>query len=171
MKKSPRAGFTLLELLAAVALTGMVVAGSGWFVRTASERSLRAAEHLRQSSATEALFDSIGRDLLLGDATLPTSVASKAEVTSGTLAVVTRATTSAVGAVVHEYSFRAATGEVLCCERAANRDGGHAAVAARKPVLGGVRNWDASFDSRSRVLTVTLAMQDGGELGRCWRVP
>jgi prepilin-type N-terminal cleavage/methylation domain-containing protein len=167
------AGFTLLELLAAVALMGMVVAGSGWFVRTASERSIGTADALRRSSAVDALFDSIDRDLLLGDSSLPDSIGPKLRVTESTLAIVTRATTTSAGAVVHDYAFRAAsgTGEVLSSERPVDRDALHGAVAMPQPVLGSVKSFTVALEPRSRVLTVTLAVQDGLEVERRWTVP
>ena len=173
MKRST-SGLTLLEVLLAVALLASVVTGTSWFLRTATKRALTTSATIDERAAVAALFAAIERDLLIGDADgevvvgRPGRVAANA---NGCL-IATRSTSTSVGAVVREYTWRASTQEVLSAERPRRGTSGSSeAVATPSVVLGSVTRFESSLDPKAHTLSVIVELANRKSLTREWRLP
>jgi len=171
--KRARAGFTLLEVLLAVALLAAVVTGSGWWIRESIRRARSTGELLIREASAQALLDAIERDLLRGDLALPASFGPKVKAAAGGLAVATRSASGGGGAILREYVFRPSTGELLATERALDLGAASGTAPGPRVVLGGVRWFAATRDERTRSLLVEIELENerATTCSRRWGLP
>jgi hypothetical protein len=162
---------TLLELVLAVALLSAVVTAGGWWMRAATQRAKTTNALLQHESATNALLDAIGRDLVSGDLATDAEKLPKVRVAHGALTVFTRSSTSDTGAVFREYALRPQSGEVIVTEKPVDASSERGAVPLAHVVLGGVKRFDAAINTKARTLSIELESSEGPSKNRRWALP
>ena len=147
-------GLTLIELLAALALLGMLTIALASWTQTTLRVSARTSREQPWLSAADAALARIGEDLLVGDFEPPppgrgksTSVPPRVVASANRLVITTRE----VGAVLdHAYileRFR---------HRLVRRSGDSQSL-----LLGDVGEFNCSVDDEKKLLTVTIASTTG----------
>ncbi len=174
MKRRAAAGLTLLEVLLAVALLATVVSGTSWFLLTAAKRAVTSAAVVDERVALAALFAAIDRDLIVGDtdANAVEGKSGRVAVSSDGLWIATRSSTTHVGAVIREYTWRATTRELLSVERARLSATTESSVpTAARVVLGGVVAFATELSPGKESLEVAVELASGAGMRREWSLP
>lgn len=164
-------GLTLIELVAAIALMGFVLVGSGWWIRTSMQRAADTTRTLRHEAALEALFAAIERDLAIGDLIADSEKTPRISTKPGALTIATRSRAPGVGAVLREYVLLPGSGKLTESEHAMDAEAIRGAAPTPRVVLGDVRSLEATVDEKAREFQVAVTMLDGASMTRRWVLP
>ena len=153
-----RRGLTMIELLLALGLLGIVtVVGASW-ISTASGTSAMVAPRIRWQSAAEATLQLIDDDLRVGDLERERGK-PRVEVLDGRLLVHTRDH----GEILHEFDYRPVEGELRLKEATPRGQ------VRNRLLLDEVKKWECTLDAEAAVLEVRIESRDGIVVERRYR--
>lgn len=152
MKRSHR-GLTLIEVLAALALLGLLAAALSSWLQVTSGFASKAATTLPWESAAERSMQCIERDLIVGDFAdvKGTPKEPRCRVTDNRLMVLTRDPQH--GPALHEYRFDSSTESLIQVSRPGQLPTG---PAITRRLIGDVAGWTCDLDAETQRLAISL---------------
>lgn len=163
-----RRGLTLIEVLAALALLGLLATALSSWLQVTSDFASKAATTLPWESAAERTLQCIEDDLLVGDFAQAKKTPKKprCSVIDNRLTILTRDPQH--GPAQRDYLFESSEGRLDQVTQPVTASG-H--PIETRLLVGGVAAWTCEFDAKIARLTVSLTSTTGTTISRSFTCP
>jgi hypothetical protein len=158
-----RRALTMIELLLALGLLSMLMAGLGWWVQSAARSSVSFGAPARWQVGAESTLQLIHDDIACGDFSIQDKdreAPSRVVLVDGALLIETRNE----GEAIHRYSIDPSRDRITLNINAHNHE-------QDRVLLERVEGFEPTFDAESGTLTITIVSIDGDSAKRRYLLP